>query len=287
MLGALAATPISEASAPTPPAFSIALSSASMYIPFKHERDCYTNTIVFQEKCVITDVNTISERLKTTREALKLSQEQLASLAHVSQGTIGNVESGARKNPRELLAIAKALNVNPEWLKSGEGPKEAPIFHADFMATTSKGLVAIELKGNSDYPSIRRVALKAQAGVTGYAIEFLDEDGPPIVFRKDWYIANNYKPEKMLAMRVSGESMVPSLVQGDLIVINSAQTEPKDGRPFVVNYEGEIIVKRLVRDAGQWWLTSDNPDQRRYPKKVCDSNTEIVGQVVYRQTEEI
>lgn len=145
----------------------------------------------------------------------------------------------------------------------------------------------VYLRNNPEFPSIRRVALKAQAGVTGYAIEYMNDDGPPIVFRKNWYTSHNYQPEKMLAMRVAGESMIPSLYAGDLIVINCAQTEPLDGIAFVVAYEGEIAVKRLVRDDGQWWLSSDNQDQRRYPRKKCSEDTQIIGEVVYRQTERI
>ena len=68
-------------------------------------------------------MNTIAERLKSARERLELSQADLAALAGVSQGTIGNIESGLRKEPRELLAIARAVQVLPEWLKSGRGPR--------------------------------------------------------------------------------------------------------------------------------------------------------------------
>jgi transcriptional regulator with XRE-family HTH domain len=65
-------------------------------------------------------VRTIAERLKHAREALKLSQGEVAAAAGVSQGTIGNIESGLRKNPRELLAIAEAVKVTPQWLKTGK-----------------------------------------------------------------------------------------------------------------------------------------------------------------------
>ena len=71
-----------------------------------------------------TYVKTIADRTKETREARGLSQVELAALAKVSPGTIGNLEAGTRKNPRELLAIAAVLLVNPEWLKSGKGPRE-------------------------------------------------------------------------------------------------------------------------------------------------------------------
>ena len=147
--------------------------------------------------------------------------------------------------------------------------------------------VAIDLDNNPEYPSIRRVNIKAQAGVSGYAVEHMGDDGPPIVFRADWYKGKGYKPDKMLALRVTGESMIPSLYEGDLIVINTEQTQPKQGLPFLVSYEGEVVVKRMVRDDGLWWLTSDNPDQRRYPRTKCNGETQIIGEVVYRQTERI
>jgi len=91
-----------------------------------------------------------------------------------------------------------------------------------------------------------------------------------------------------VALRVCGQSMEPSLYEGDLIVVNTQQTEPKDGRVFVVLYEGVVSVKRLVRDAGAWWLESDNADKRAFPRKACTDETTVpVGEVVYKQSERI
>jgi transcriptional regulator with XRE-family HTH domain len=65
--------------------------------------------------------STLAARMKWARGERKLSQPALAKLAGVSQGTIGNIESGDRKQPRKLLAIARALYCNPEWLETGKG----------------------------------------------------------------------------------------------------------------------------------------------------------------------
>jgi transcriptional regulator with XRE-family HTH domain len=70
----------------------------------------------------VKNLRTIAERMKELREARGWSQEQLAEKAGVTQGTIGNIESGLRKQPRQLLALAKALDVEPDWLQSGQGP---------------------------------------------------------------------------------------------------------------------------------------------------------------------
>lgn len=81
----------------------------------------------------ITPVNTIAERLKQAREALGLSQLEVAIAAGVKQGTIGNIEAGLRSRPRELLAIAAAVKVSPQWLLTGKehGPSSAALIPAD------------------------------------------------------------------------------------------------------------------------------------------------------------
>ncbi len=189
-------------------------------------------------------------------------------------------------DPKEPFGDVAAKNL-AEKLALPEGYFDRDEGSTGFGRPKSGSLSAIALDDNPDYPAVRRVAIKAQAGVSGYAVEYMHDDGPPIVFRADWYKAKGFRPEKMLAVRITGDSMIPNLYEGDLIVINTAQTDAKDGLAFVASYEGEIVVKRLVRDAGSWWLTSDNPDQRRYPRKVCDEHTQIIGEVVYRQTERV
>lgn len=89
-----------------------------------HERDINVNTNVIEKTRLITFVITIAERLKLAREKAGLNQDELAKRAGVSQGTIANIENSIRKQPRQLLSIARALNVNPEWLQSGKGKAE-------------------------------------------------------------------------------------------------------------------------------------------------------------------
>jgi phage repressor protein C with HTH and peptisase S24 domain len=216
----------------------------------------------------------IGTRIKKLMNAQGVTGKDMAAYCDVTPGAVSGWFATGRISKEKLVMVANKLGVSTDDLISGTDT------HEDQKQ-------AIELSDNPDYPAIRRVSLKAQAGVSGYAVDYMNDDGPPIVFRKDWYTLHGYRPEKMMALRVAGESMVPNLYAGDLIVINSLQTEPKDGIAFVCIYEGEVVVKRLVRDSGQWWLTSDNADQRRYPRKACDNSTQVVGEVVYRQTERI
>lgn len=62
-----------------------------------------------------------SDRLRTARQYRKLSQSSLARLCGLAQSAISNYENGTRKAPREILVLARALHVSPEWLQEGVG----------------------------------------------------------------------------------------------------------------------------------------------------------------------
>lgn len=64
---------------------------------------------------------TVAQRLKHARTEKGWNQAQLAVAADISQGTIGNIESGARQSKGSLPQIAKALGINHDWLANGIG----------------------------------------------------------------------------------------------------------------------------------------------------------------------
>lgn len=82
--------------------------------------------------------------------------------------------------------------------------------------------------------------------------------------------------------------MAPNLYAGDLVIINTADMAMEDGVVFAVNYEGQAVVKRLTRDRGDWWLTSDNQAQQRHRRKSCRKGEYIIiGRLVRRETDRI
>lgn len=64
----------------------------------------------------------MSNRIKSIRETLKLSQREFGEKLGVSRDVISNIEYG-RVLPKELLLrhICQLYNVNEHWLKTGEG----------------------------------------------------------------------------------------------------------------------------------------------------------------------
>lgn len=88
------------------------------------------NTNVIDLSDAITPVidprklSTLAERMRWARERLRLTQDELAKLAGVSQSTIGNIESGERKKAQAIVELALALQVTAEWLALGMEPVE-------------------------------------------------------------------------------------------------------------------------------------------------------------------
>lgn len=224
-------------------------------------------------------MKTLAERISESRKEAGLTQGQLAKAAGIkNQSTIGMLESGDRKKTTFIAEIASALGVNAQWLSHGVGPRKSG---------EKNEATLINLSEHPDLCPVKRVNFKLAAGVHGYAVELDNGDKAPVFFRKDWMQSNNYKPERLVAFRVSGASMQPSLWDGDLVVINLDDTQPRDGDVFAVNYEGEPGIKRLRRDAGEWWLASDNADQRKFAPKRCTEDVDILGRVIYKQSDRI
>lgn len=233
------------------------------------------------------------ERIEAALQEMQWGPKELEQQTGVADSTISALTRRGSDRSNYKESIIKGFppdQISHEWLRNGTGSMKPMVvgMSGSLLNRSGQQLTRIELENNPDYPSIRRVKLKANAGVSGYSVDYSEQDdGPPIVFRADWFKMKGFTPEKLFAVRVTGQSMQPKFSAGDIIVVNTEDTQPKDGLIYLVSYEGEFTVKRMVRDAGEWWLSSDNPDQRRYPRKACNGDTTVIGKVVYHQTDNI
>lgn len=237
-------------------------------------------------------MKTLSERASYLLELAGNSTKELARIAGVRPASVSQWVNGPTKSLaiEPATRLAKHFGLNPMWISKGVGLVRdiSPSSDTHMESGDAESpVLLISLSEHPDLLSVPRVKFKLSAGVSGYAVEPEEGNGKPVFFRKDWFEMHNYKPEKLFSVRVSGNSMEPSLWDGDLVVINTADTGPHDGDVFAMNYEGEMVIKRMRRDAGEWWATSDNSDQRRFAPKRCTEDVSIIGRVVYKQSERI
>lgn len=227
-------------------------------------------------------------------KAMKLagipSQSALSRASGVPQPTINRILKGVvgKRGPetQTLTSLAQACNVAVDWLREGQGPMKRSLHISDYIDNPYEVVVAEA--GDPDFYEIPKVELRLSAGLTGFQTVPEIYDGRKLSVPRNWADRHGYIPEKLIGITVRGESMEPGLGEGDLVVVNTADTTLKDGAVFAVNYEGEAVIKRIVRDRGEWWLASDNPDQRRFHRKACrHGECILIGRVVRKESDRI
>lgn len=92
---------------------------------------------------------------------------------------------------------------------------------------------------------------------------------------------SEYRNGNTFPVYVSGDSMEPTIHDGELVVADRALTELKDDTIYLIAVEGEEMpcVKRARLRGTQWWLESDN---RRH-KAFQPEQAVIIGEVYWVQ----
>lgn len=206
-----------------------------------HVRDYHENTNVKQVDGLITCVTSIGDRIKWARKQRKMSQAELAKSAGVSQGTIGNAESGIRDRPRELLAIARALRASPAWLESGSGEWE-------FVPSE-------QLDDGPDVRGLVPLISWVQAGEWNGAH---DPHHPGDAER--WMACVASHSARTYALRVRGDSMTAAhgrtYPEGCIIFVDPEKRLPVNGERIIAKLQGsdEVTFKVYKNEDGRQWL---------------------------------
>ncbi len=181
-------------------------------------------------------------RIRQAREALGLSQQQLAERAGTTQQTIMRIESGQTSHSRATPAVLKALG-----LDGTESPSQP-----DVKLEPAKLVSGEQLVGERDLP----VYSSAQGG-DGALILSTD----PIEWVKRPAPLANVKGG--YGIYIVGDSMVPRFNPSEIALVHPHM--PYRNGVDVVLYRGDVhdhhaIVKHLRRaTASEWHLTQWNP----------------------------
>jgi len=81
------------------------------------------------------------------------------------------------------------------------------------------------------------------------------------MFKREWILRKG-DPKQMSLIRVRGDSMAPTLLEGDIVLINHAVREIYDGYIYAINIDEEVIIKRIFKNlsTNKIKIKSDNPD---------------------------
>jgi phage repressor protein C with HTH and peptisase S24 domain len=146
------------------------------------------------------------------------------------------------------------------------------------------GVAEVELGAPEDISSaaelvrVPLLSLSASAGAGALAGEEAAVDA--IGFSPAWLRQRGLDQARLSAITVSGDSMEPTLNDGDEILVDERRQPPRDGI-HVVRADGTLLVKRLdLSRRGTIVLISDN---ELYPPVPRDAReVEVIGRVVWK-----
>lgn len=197
---------------------------------------------------------------KTLAKAIGISESQLYRyISGDSQPTVD-----------PLAAIARSGNVHMDWLVLGEGPTG---LIQDINET--RGLYSAQ----PEYVSV---------------VEYHDEsrplDNPPVSalgkfsFSYTWLVKNGLNPDTLRLIRAHGDSMAPTISEGDLLMIDISQTAFNGEAVYLLRIDERALTAKRLQYAVEkgLYLVSDNPAYREQhiPDERKDS-LNIIGKVVW------
>lgn len=216
-----------------------------------------------------------SERLKLRMRELGVTAADIAQGVGVSKGAVTHWTNGTNQaSGKRLISLASVLRCDPAWLASGDG-----------SMLRKKTEAAPGAPSEKDYALIPQYTAKGAAG-NGHLNDHVEVKGG-LAFKRDWLTRLGVKEHRCSVIYAEGSSMEPSIGDGEVVLIDHDDTEPRDGKVYVMlRPDGEIIIKRLTRQMSGWVIRSDNEDKRRYPDEPISQESlqhiELVGRVVWR-----
>lgn len=213
----------------------------------------------------------IGERIKDRMEELGLSQSELARRVGVRQPTISRLLLGEAAGSKHLHVIARELGTTPQYLTGetddpSEGALPAP---TPEQIAEQLGVVLVP-----------ELALGYSMGGGSVFSEFQQTGVVP--FQKAWLRGRTGGCfSDLFVARGEGDSMEPTLRDGDIILIDTSLKEiNRQDAIWALSY-GELGMIKRVRKlpTGGYQINSDNRSVS--PIEAYDGEMHVIGRVIW------
>jgi phage repressor protein C with HTH and peptisase S24 domain len=183
-------------------------------------------------------------------QQLGLRESDVAKLAGLNHSFLHDILRGRSKrtNPEKLSRVATALKVDLQWLLTGLG--------------NLQGMTPFDDGADEDFIAIPYVEARQSIG-GGAIVEDEERVGRDFHFRRAW-IRDHLKasPSMLRVMAVQGDSMIPTLQDGDVVIVYMTQRSPIPPSVFVLHDGMGLVAKRLefipMSDPPRVSIISDN-----------------------------
>jgi phage repressor protein C with HTH and peptisase S24 domain len=134
-----------------------------------------------------------------------------------------------------------------------------------------------------DYAFIKKALARPAAG--GGSLETSGETENGLVFRREWLRSRTTSSlERLRVMTVSGDSMSPTMEDGDVVLIDEGKTELLEDRVYVVRKGEDIYVKRFRKAPDALLFMGDNRLRDYQDVKVTPGEEDgfaVIGRVLW------
>lgn len=211
------------------------------------------------------------ERLREERERLGLSQTLFGDLAQVTKKTQMLYESGQRSPKADYLTAIAEQGIDVQYVLTGNR-----------SVSVSQSLDMPASEPGPDLSPVKMYDIEAAAGA-GRSFE-----GEPIkttlYFSSAELAEQGLDPAQVVGIKVRGDSMDGTLADGDWVLVDRSNRDPKQEGVFLLLVSGERRIKRVQRLAGgALYLISDNDHYQPEMIKPQDMHdVEILGRCEIR-----
>lgn len=208
-------------------------------------------------------MDNLGKKLREIRKNMGKTQEELAQLLTIPQTTWSNYEVGKANPPLKILVKLSEMG----YPITGLTGKGHPELNTELTPVENNKKVELEMLEEKGY----LIPLLNQKVSAGKGEELLNEEETRMV-RVPSEVA---KIPDLAALKVKGDSMYPTLSDGDLIVCDKGGFQG-DGI-YVIRTSEYEYVKRLILTPAGFNVISDNP---QYPAYLCtNEDSTVIGKV--------
>ncbi len=211
----------------------------------------------------------IADRFKTERNRLGLSQTKMGEILGVGKTTIINWEKGLGTPDTGQLSKLATFGGDTHYIVTGYphgvredvrpplDPDRSPPWQGQAAELPTKA-TAINAAARDAYVYVPRYDVQASAGNGSVVHDEAIVDH--LAFKREWVVgAMGLDPRHLALIDVVGDSMVPTIGDGDLLLIDTRPAGVRSDGVYVINLGGALLVKRLrLRMSGEVDVVSDN-----------------------------
>lgn len=216
-----------------------------------------------------------AKKIKARRIEIGLTQVELAKKVGVSQPFIKKIESGETSSSTYIYKLAQALETSVEYITDETDDSSSIINQINEAANSINEIVK---KNRLDLVEITELDLSL--GMGGLAFMDHEIETRTISLSRTW-IANftTSRPEKLYFVRGMGDSMNPTIQDGDICLIDTSQTAPNmSDKIWAITFYGGGQIKRLRHIKDGYKIMSDNPNIS--DEIAMDGEMTVIGRVV-------